>query len=132
MAARAKKNGYTDWENEEGLAKIEAWAGEGLTKAEIAHNCGVSRNAFCEWRKKSPCIEGAIKRGEEAAIDLVENALFSAACSGNITAQIFFLKNRRPDLWKDKRDTEISGNGSLSFAWDGNKGKGDKGGGNNG
>ena len=80
---------------------------------------GVSRDAFCDWRKKSSLIVDALKKGEEDAIDKVENALFSAACSGNITAQIFFLKNRRPDAWKDKRDTEISGagGGKLAFEW---------------
>jgi len=126
VAARAKQNGYTDWETHDKLEQIEKWAGEGLTKAEIAHNMGISRNCFVDWRKKSSCIEDAIKRGEEAAIDKVENALFSAACSGNITAQIFFLKNRRPDLWKDKRDTEISGNGKMSFEWDNKKSKTEK------
>lgn len=115
--ARAKKNGYEDWETPEQIAKIEAWAAEGLTKAEIAHNMGISRSAFVNWRSKSSDIENAIKRGEDSAIDKVENALFSAACSGNITAQIFFLKNKRPDAWKDKRDTEISGNGEMRLSW---------------
>lgn len=30
------------------------------------------------------------------------------------TAQIFWLKNRRPDMWRDKREQEISHNGSVS------------------
>lgn len=121
---RAKQNGFTDWETPEQLDQLRNWASQGLTKAEIAHNMGVSRDAFCDWRKKSSLIVDALKRGEEDAIDKVENALFSAACSGNITAQIFFLKNRRPDAWKDKRDTEISGGngGKVSFEW----GKADK------
>lgn len=116
---RAKQNGYTDWETPDQLDQLRQWASQGLTKAEIAHNMGVSRDAFCDWRKKSSLIVDALKKGEEDAIDKVENALFSAACSGNITAQIFFLKNRRPDAWKDKRDTEISGSngGKLSFEW---------------
>ena len=115
--ARAKKNGYEDWETPEQIAKIEAWAAEGLTKAEIAHNMGISRSAFVNWRSKSRDIENAIKRGEDSAVDKVENALFSAACSGNITAQIFFLKNKRPDAWKDKRENEISGNGEMRLSW---------------
>lgn len=116
---RAKQNGYTDWETPDQLDQLRKWASQGLTKAEIAHNMGVSRDAFCDWRKKSNLIVDALKKGEEDAIDKVENALFSAAVSGNITAQIFFLKNRRPDAWKDKRDTEISGGngGKLSFEW---------------
>lgn len=30
------------------------------------------------------------------------------------TAQIFWLKNRRPDMWRDKREQTISHNGSVS------------------
>ena len=26
-----------------------------------------------------------------------------------MTAQIFWLKNRRPDKWKDKQDVQVSG-----------------------
>lgn len=122
--ARAKKNGYTDWETPENLNQLRKWAGQGLTKAEIAHNMGINPDTFVEWRKKSAVITDVIKRGEQDAIDLVENALFSAACSGNITAQIFFLKNKRPQDWKDKRDTEITGgSGKLSFEWDGKQDK---------
>lgn len=123
---RARQNGFTDWETPDQLDQLRKWASQGLTKAEIAHNMGISRDAFCDWRKKSSLIVDAIKKGEEDAIDKVENALFSAACSGNITAQIFFLKNRRPDAWKDKRENEISGNGKMSFAWDGGKDSEDK------
>jgi len=124
---RAKQNGYTDWESPDQLDQLRKWAGQGLTKAEIAHNMGVSRDAFCDWRKKSSLIVDALKKGEEDAIDKVENALFSAACSGNITAQIFFLKNRRPDAWKDKRDTEISGaGGKLAFEWGAKEEKADE------
>ena len=35
---------------------------------------------------------------------MVENALFKNAIEGNTTAQIFWLKNRRPDKWRDKRE----------------------------
>jgi len=27
----------------------------------------------------------------------------------DVTAQIFWLKNRKPDVWRDKRDFELSG-----------------------
>ena len=119
MGKRGQISGHFEWETPEKLDQLRKWASQGLTKAEIAHNMGVSRDTFVRWRAESTVISDAIKKGEEDSIDLVENALFSAACSGNITAQIFFLKNRRPDAWKDKRDTEISGGsgGKLSFEW---------------
>ena len=43
---------------------------------------------------------------------MVENALFKNAIEGNVTAQIFWLKNRKPDKWRDKPEgeqTESSG-----------------------
>ncbi len=33
---------------------------------------------------------------------MVENALWVAAQNGNITACIFWLKNRRPGKWRDR------------------------------
>ncbi len=44
-------------------------------------------------------------------IILVEN---DKVALPDTTAQIFWLKNRRPDLWRDKREQEISHNGSVS------------------
>ena len=37
----------------------------------------------------------------------VENALLKSAIDGNTTAQIFWLKNRRPDKWRDKPVEDI-------------------------
>ena len=31
----------------------------------------------------------------------VENSLYQNAIAGNVTAEIFWLKNRRPDRWRD-------------------------------
>ena len=46
-----------------------------------------------------------------AAIDFeVENALYKSAIGGNVTAQIFWLKNRRKQQWRDKVEYEDSGN----------------------
>lgn len=119
MGKRRKEAGcMADWETPEALQQLEQWIGEGLTLACIAEKMNISRNCLYEWRQKSVVISDAFKKGENRAVDNVENALYSAAINGNITAQIFYLKNRRPDAWKDKRDTEISGNGKMSFSWD--------------
>ena len=37
----------------------------------------------------------------------MQNALLAKALSGDTTAQIFWLKNRRPDKWRDK--VEVKG-----------------------
>jgi len=39
------------------------------------------------------------KRLEEERIEYAEEEV---VIPGNVTAQIFYLKNRRPDKWKDK------------------------------
>ncbi len=118
MGKRMNNASFDEWEAPDKLQMIEDWASQGLSLGEIAHNMGIARSTLFIWRDKSKDISDAIKRGADASVDLVENALFSAAVSGNITAQIFFLKNKRPNDWKDKRDTEISGgSGKLSFEW---------------
>jgi hypothetical protein len=43
----------------------------------------------------------ALKRGREASDARVEESLYRNALAGNTTAQIFWLKNRRPDRWRD-------------------------------
>jgi len=116
--------GIEAWTTPQGLEKIASWAESGLMLADIANNMGVSRSTLFNWREKSPDIQAALKRGEDVAIERVENRLYEDACNGNTTAQIFYLKNKRPDKWRDKRDTEISGgSGKLSFEWDGKQDK---------
>ena len=122
MGKNRSGEGMTAWETEENLAKIEEWAGKGLMLADIAHNMGISRPTLYNWREKSPAITAALKRGGDVADERVENALYRAACEGNITAQIFYLKNRKPFYWRDKRETEIAGSGKVSFEWDAKQG----------
>lgn len=53
--------------------------------------------------KQSYCeICNALKKGKDVVDYEVENALVQQAKAGNVTAIIFWLKNRRPDKWRDK------------------------------
>lgn len=81
---------------------LEGWARDGLTDEQIAHNIGVTVKTLYEWKKTNREISEALKKGKEVVDLEVENALFESAKSGNITAQIFWLKNRRPDKWRDR------------------------------
>lgn len=113
-----------EWEKEQNLQKIEEWAGQGLTTEQIAANIGISRTQFWKWRKASENIVNALKKGDEIAVNRAEQTLYDMATSGNnIAALIFYLKNKRPDKWRDKRDTEISGAGKMSFEWGGDDGR---------
>ncbi|EGO5156487.1 helix-turn-helix domain-containing protein [Enterococcus faecalis] len=131
---------YTEWISEEGLIKIGGWAKDGLTDEQIAQNIGISRSTLNEWKKRFPDIKDTIKRGKEVVDRQVENALFKSAVgyeyteitkeltdSGmkvtkrvtkqvapNPTSAIFWLKNRKPDEWRDKKETKVSGEMSVN------------------
>lgn len=119
---------YETWLEPDNLLRLEAWARDGLTLAQIAHNVGVSESTLREWRNAHPAISAAIKRGADVVDIEVENALLKRATGFEYTenmteylpdgsvktrvtvktvvpdvgAAAFWLKNRRPDKWKDK------------------------------
>ena len=105
------------------MIKLEGWARDGLTNEQIAKNMGVTRKTLQEWCVKFSDICDTLKRGKEIIDYEVENALLKRAIGyktsemrmtkegalvevekevpGDVTAQIFWLKNRKPDKWKD-------------------------------
>lgn len=135
------KGKYQDWLTEEGLLRIEAWARDGLTDEQIAHNMGISTATLYNWKKNYLEILEALKKGKDIVDIQVENALLDKALGitktlkkpikvkevlydngkrvsekerieyadeetyipPDTTAQIFWLKNRRPDTWRDKQ-----------------------------
>ena len=127
---------YNEWITEEGLLKIEGWARDGLTDEQIANNIGIRRPTLYDWKNKYPDISDALKKGKEVIDRQVENALLKRALgyeyiettkeltdlgltvtkqvtkqvSPDTTAQIFWLKNRKPKEWRDKKETEVTGN----------------------
>jgi len=77
--------------------------GTTITKACKAAN--VSRYAIWRWRKQSKIFDQQVTEILNSRTQTVEDALFSTAISGNVTAQIFWLKNRGKERWKDKYET---------------------------
>ena len=108
----AKKS---EWTTTEGLILIGGWARSGLTDEQIADNMGINVRTLYRWKKEEQLICQALKKNKEVADYQVENALFSEALAGNVTAQIFWLKNRRPDRWRDK----VSADAAVKFESDG-------------
>lgn len=128
------KGKYQEWLEPEGLLKIEGWARDGLTDEQIAQNMGVTAKTLYEWKKKYGEICESLKRGKEIVDRQVENALLKRALgyeytettrerdpesdemvttkkvtkqvAPDTTAQIFWLKNRKPDKWRDKQEYE--------------------------
>lgn len=118
------------FQSPEGLTLLEGWARQGLCMRQIAHNIGISRRTLYVWMEKYEDIHGALLKGKEV-IDLeVERALLKNALGyeeertildthgnekrvrknvpPNVAAQIFWLKNRRPDLWKDRIEQDVN------------------------
>lgn len=139
MSRKRGPGKYRDWITEEGLLKIEGWARDGLSDEQIAKNIGISTSTLYEWKKKYSEFSEALKRGKEVIDRQVENALLKRALgyeyeevkqiiekdengkdrkriektikhvAPDTTAQIFWLKNRKPHEWRDKRDIEHKG-----------------------
>lgn len=109
---RTKKNvtqpSITDWETVEKLQLLEEWSTQGLYIKDIAAMMGVCVTTVYDWMNKNPDIAAAIKKGRDKSIDMVENALFQSAINGNVTAMIFYLKNRAPERYKDRVDNNIN------------------------
>jgi transcriptional regulator with XRE-family HTH domain len=125
------KGKYDEWLSPEGLLLIEGWARDGLTEEQISENIGISRSTLSEWKKKYSDISNALKRGKEVIDRMVENALLKAALGydyeedgltkdgdvislrkvshPNTTALIFWLKNRKPEKWRDKQEHHLEG-----------------------
>ena len=108
---------------------------QSLTDEQIAAHLGVGVSTIYDWKKIYPEFSEAIKESKSKADSLVESALYKRAfgfeydevkkvsdegglikteitkkqVAPDTTAQIFWLKNRRPDLWRDAQRIEHSG-----------------------
>ena len=129
------KGKYQEWLEPDGLLKLEGWARDGLTDEQIAKNMGIALSTLKLWKNGHPAILAALKRGKEVIDIEVENALYKRAIgytyeevkeeempdgrvrrtvttkevAGDTTAQIFWLKNRKPAEWRDKQNIEHTG-----------------------
>ena len=84
------------------LEQVENLASRGLGTTQIARAMGVSWDTIDRNRKRSADFEGALKRGQAKGLAQVTNSLFTSATDGNVTAQIFYLKNQDAKTWKDR------------------------------
>ena len=91
-----------EWLEKDKLVLLEGWARDGLTNEQIANNIGINPKTLYDWKNKESKICNILKRGREVVDYEVENALLKNAMEGNVTAQIFWLKNRRKEQWREK------------------------------
>lgn len=90
-----------EWVQTEKLLLIRDWAMNGLTEAQIADKIGITRQTLYNWKCKNKLLQQALKQSKGVADALVQSRLFDKATKENdTTAQIFWLKNRRPEEWR--------------------------------
>ena len=99
-----------EWETPDSLILLEGWARSGLTDQQIANNMGIHVSTLYEYKKKSNDINDALKKSKEIVDYEVENALLKNAMNGNVTAQIFWLKNRKKFEWREKVESSANTN----------------------
>ena len=129
IGKKGSKGKYQDWLTEEKLLLLEGWARQGLIDEQIAKNIGITAKTLYDWKNNHSDICKALKKGKEVIDIQVENALLKNALGyafieetiengrstkkikkhmpPDTTAQIFWLKNRRPDLWREKQQFDI-------------------------
>lgn len=108
------------------------------------HKIGVNESTLHRWKKTHPQVMQALKRGKEVVDRQVENALLKNALGfeyeetktyitvnpdgtksqrvektkkiqrPDTTAGIFWLKNRKPGVWRDRQQLEHSGDIGLN------------------
>lgn len=129
---------YQKWIEPDGLLRLEGWARDGLTDEQIAHNMSINAKTLYDWKNKYSNLCNALKRGKDVVDIEVENALLRRAIgyeyeeiktiieqgvdgnkrtriektkkhiASDVTAQIFWLKNRKKEAWRDSRNNEQS------------------------
>lgn len=118
--------------SEDTLLKIGVYARNGLTDLEIAKKLDISISSFAKYKKKHAAIAEALQTNKEVVDFQVENALLKRAMGyqydeikeeyemgtlvkrtvttktvvPDVTAQIFWLKNRNATEWRDRREVD--------------------------
>lgn len=115
-------------------------ARDGLTDKEMAEKLEIAESTLHEWKNRYPEFSEALKKGKELIDHQVEDTLLKRArgydydevkrehsetpdgttqkivkitkhIPPDVTAIIFWLKNRRPEKWRDKQEIDHTSKG---------------------
>ena len=86
------------------LKQVEKLAAIGLNERQVADSLGISQSTLTNRKKDNCDFYDALKRGQAKGIAQVANNLFEQSKNGNVSAGIFFMKNRAG--WSDKQDVK--------------------------
>jgi hypothetical protein len=89
------------------LELVEKLAARGLSYKQLAIALGMNIKTVKKHRTLNPALQEAIDRGRVKGLTEIANSLFESALNGNTTAQIFYLKNRSPDDWRDRYEQKV-------------------------
>jgi hypothetical protein len=129
------------WLTKDGLTLLEAWARDGLNDKEIASKMNIATSTLSEYKVKHDSISDALAKGKEIVDIFVENALYKRAIGyeydeikekyecgilveriitkkaviPDTGAQAMWLKNRKPNVWREKQEVQQS----IEFVDDG-------------
>lgn len=116
------------------MEQVQKLATAGWTDEQMSEFFGVSKRTWNAWKKAHPEFLHSLKDWKKHADERVERSLYERATgyehpedkifndggkamvvptikhyAPDTTAAIFWLKNRQPDDWRDKVETEHSG-----------------------
>ena len=89
------------------LERVEELASRGLSLKQLAIALGVNLKTIQKHKKINQGLQSAIDKGRVRGLADVSNSLYESAMGGNVTAQIFYLKNRSPDDWRDRFENRV-------------------------
>ena len=79
----------------------------GVSVLKASKEASIDYKTIWNWRKDDKEFNNEVIAILDSRIMIVEDALFLSAVKGNLGAQIFWLKNRAKDRWKDKFEADI-------------------------
>jgi hypothetical protein len=83
------------------LVEVEKLAALGLTDKEIADWFNICRATLSNYKAQNQEFLDTIKKGKIKADANVTRSLYNKALNGDVTAQIFWLSNRRDGWYKN-------------------------------
>lgn len=108
----SKTDTYKRWKQDrvlnDKLLLMEGYARDGATEKNIAEALGISHNTLINMKTKYGDVAEALRKGKEIVDYAVENALLRKALGGDTTAIMFWLKNRKPNQWRDLKEVNAN------------------------
>ncbi len=97
------------------ISRVEAYAAQGLTQAEICLCLGISETTLYARKNESAVFEDAIKSGRAKAASAVADKLYQMAVSGDLGAIVWYEKTRRG--LSDKVQQDYSGGLTIKVVY---------------